>query len=425
MATWKNVPLTPEELPRFIDILIAEMGLAHIMFACMDPEVVAARSRVVNQQLDVLAVARVMELVAGVEGKESLHDPIVQSVVSEIMGSFEKYTDMTNICWPPTFEMVEGHYAGKLRGPTVALREDGTVVTRWWKGLEMHRDPSVGPASIEVRGSYRRDEYWVDGQRHRPWSEGPAIVITDDIEGKQRREVAYWFGGQRHRPHTEGPALVTSHYGDNFNLSGEEYFEHGKLHRPSHLGPAVTHWDSSGRKSLEEFLEEGELHRDPKEGPASFMIRDPVTFKEACDDVTIIRYCVRGQSHRDEEDGPAFLLRDNGTGVLLRELYDRQDRGYRIGGPAVVERNTEGKVVFEAWCDGSGWFSRDPREGPAVVTHDTETGVTTEEFMQAGEKPGSDSMPAVIKRDQSGKAIEALCWNGSELVPFGGRNAHV
>lgn len=276
----------------------------------------------------------------------------------------------------------------------------------------------MGPPASRCVASYRREEYWVEGKRHRPWSDGPAIVITDDIEGKSHCVEAYWFKGLRHRPHTEGPARIVSHYTDNTNLSGEEYYEHGKRHRPSHIGPASTDWDITGRTTLKEFFEDGELHRDPKEGPASFVIRDPVTRKGAEDNVTITQYFVRGQSHRDEEDGPAFTVQDNVTGVLLRELYDRHGRGFRVGGPAVVERITDGKVVFEAWCDGSGWFSRDPKEGPAIVTHDTDTGVTTEEFMLEGEKPRSDFMPAVIKRDQSGNVIEELSWDREEFRPF-------
>lgn len=416
MSALKNVPLSANELPKFVDLLIAEMGLAHILFSCMDPDVVTARSRIVNQQLDVLAIARVLQLVAGVEAKESVHDPAVQTVVAEIMGNFEKHTDMGNVRWPPAFEMVEGHYTGKLRGPTVAVREDGTVVTRWWKGLELHRDPSDGPASIEVRGRYRREEYWVEGKRHRPWANGPAIVITDDIEGMQRREEAWWFEGQRHRPHTEGPALTTTHYGDNFNLSGEEYFEHGRCHRPSDLGPAATHWDRTGRKTLEQFMEGGELHRDPKEGPAEFYIRNPSTLKGAEDDVSVTCYCVRGETHRDEEDGPAFTVQDNVTGVLLRELYDRHGRGYRKHGPTIIERSSNGQILFQAWCRELG-FSQDPSKGPATIGYDPETGVTTELFIVDGE-PVKPPLPAMIRRDGEGNSIEQSVWEGGEYRPL-------
>lgn len=415
MARLKNVPLADDELPKFVDLLIAEKGVAHILFASIDPALVDARSQIINHQLDILATARLLELVAVIEGKPSIHDPIVQTVAGEIMSQFEKTVDMDNIKWPAPFEMVERYYSGKLRGPTIATKEDGTIVTCWWKGFELHRDPVDGPARIETRASYRREEYWVDGKRHRPWADGPAIVITDVVEGMQRREEAWWFEGERHRPHEEGPALITTHYGDNANLAGEEYFEHGKCHRPSNLGPAVTHWDRAGRKTLEQFMEEGELHRDPKEGPAEFYIRAPSTFKGAEDDVTVTRYCVRGETHRDEGDGPALMVQDNVTGILLREDYDRNGKGFRKDGPAITERSREGRILFQAWCNQMG-FSRDPSIGPATNNLDPETGITTELYIVDGE-PVSPPLPALVRRDVGGKIIEQSVWDGENYRP--------
>ncbi len=413
MSRLKNVPLTAEELPKFVDLLIAEMGIAHILFASIDPTLVDARSRIINRQLDILATARLLELVAVIEGKQSIHDPVVQTVAGEIMSYFEKTANMADIHWSTPFEMIEQHYAGKLRGPTIVTREDGATVTRWWKGFDLHREPTEGPACIIERGSYRREEYWMDGKRHRSPQHGPAIMLTDLLEtGELRREEAWWFEDQRHRPHEDGPALLTTHYGDNHNLRGEEYFEHGKEHRPANIGPAVTHWDQSGRKVMERFMEFGEPHRDPNSGPALFMIRDPVTFTGAEDNVTVVRYCLRGETHRDEADGPAVAVRDNGSGTLLQEQYDWHGMGHRKSGPAVIERNSAGQVIFEAWCDGSGWFSRDPSEGPAVITHDPETGTTTEEYMFEGQVPTGTSPPAMIKRDRHGNVIEQSTWDG-------------
>ncbi len=418
IARLKNVPLADDELPRFVDLLIAEMGLAHILFASIDPALVDARSQIINRQLDILATARLLDLVAVIEGKQSIYDPVVQAVTGEIMSAFEQTADTSNICWPETSEMMDAHYTGKLRGPTVTTKEDGTTVTCWWKCFDLHRDPADGPARIETRGSYRREEYWYEGKRHRPWQDGPADIVTEMIEGKHHRVEAYWFEGLRHRPHTEGPARIVAHYNDNTNLSGEEYYEHGKRHRPSDIGPAATDRDMSGRVTLCEFYEEGELHRDPKIGPASMIIRDAITLKGTSDDVTTIRYCVGGDSHRDEEDGPAVKVFDNRTGLVLQESYDCHGKGRRKNGPAILERNAAEQVVFAAWCDGSGWFSRDPSEGPAVIRQDPETGITTEEFMFGGQIVSGHSPPAMIKRDRDGNIIEQFSWDGIDYCPL-------
>jgi hypothetical protein len=319
--------------------------------------------------------------------------------------------------WPDLLEVFESHYGGKVRGPTIAMRDDGTVVTRWWKGLDFHRDPGGGPANIEEKGACRIEEYWVDGKLHRPWEQGPAEIIVEEIDGKMRRVEAYWFEGRRHRPYSEGPALIVSHYGDNHNLSGEEYFEHGQVHRPSHVGPAVTQWDSSGRKVLQEFREHGELHRDPAEGPASFLIRDAVTLKGCSDDVTAIQYSVRGKNHRDENDGPAFISRDNRTGTIVAEQYYRDGRIFRTNGPAIVDRDLRGIILYEAWCDGKDGFNRDPRLGPAVFMRDVITGVTTEEYWVDGDYRRGVQGPSRVKRDACGRIFAEDDWGRDGFVP--------
>lgn len=83
-------------------------------------------------------------------------------------------------------------------------------------------------------------------------------------------------------------------------------------------------------------------------------------------------------------------------------------------GPAVIERSKDGKVIYETWCDGSGWFSRHPGEGPAIITRARETGITTEEFMLDGEYV-APPLAALIRRDANGQIIEQEFWNGDAL----------
>ena len=444
-SVMKNVPLTDEERERVAGLVLRCMDLTKLHeVSALDREGVTELARWADAHLDILASMRVMSFVAGVEGKD-LGDPRALEVTGAILDKFRRELgEKAGVRWPNLLEMVESHYAGKVRGPTVAVREDGTVVTRWWRGLDFHRDPKEGPASIEERGARRVEEYWVEGRRHRPPEDGPAELITDAIEGKSGRRVeVYWLEGKRHRPHAAGPALILTHYKDNFDLSGEEYFEHGKEHRPARLGPAVTNWDSAGRTVLELFMEEGRLHRDPKEGPASFVIRDAITVKGTSDNLTMTRYCVHGQNHRDEGDGPALLSRDNVSGVAVFEEYWRHGVQHRDGGPAAIDRAPDGGVIGESWfrdgklhrapgegpaavCRGGGfvfeqWFvdgrlHRDPAEGPAVATHDSVAGTVREEFWVEGARYPAQG-PASVKRDRDGKVIEELFWDGEQLGP--------
>jgi hypothetical protein len=378
----------------------------------------AALNREINRHLDATVEVWIMDAVAALEGKKSeLNDPGVQAVMREISGKvaadqagsrYLRWPDLSDLA-----ELLKQHYAGRARGPTVAVGPDGTVFTRWWLGIiDFHRDPKEGPANIEEKGERRREEYW--------------------------------FNGKLHRPHADGPAVIYTHYKD-FDLSGEEYFEHGRLHRPAHSGPAVTHRDRTGRIVLELYFENQELHRDPKQGPAWFEIRDAATMKGTPDNTTLVQYCVHGQGHRDEDDGPAVFTRDNKTAVLLTEWYYRNGVFHRDRGPAQIERKEDGTPFLEGWMrngerhrpahegpafairQGNGisideWWvmgkrHRDPKDGPALIQRDAATGEVQEEFWIDGNyRPASDG-PAWITRDQDGKVIEQRFWDGERLCP--------
>jgi hypothetical protein len=407
MAVLKNVPLSDEERVKTAEDVLAELNLMQFhQLPALEREALAARSRIINTHLDTIAIARVLTLVMGIEGTDSPHDPVVQAITREIAAKFEPaLSDKPNVRWPAPAALVWAHYAGKARGPTMGRRADGTVCTRWWLGLEFHRDPSEGPANIEVRGERRLEEFW--------------------------------FNGQRHRPHADGPAVAYTHY-ENFDLSGEEYVEHGKWHRPSHLGPAVTHWDRSGAPVMVIYFENGDYHRDPKAGPAWWHIRDVRTNKEASGSLMEMRYCVRGQLHRDETDGPAVIVIDNVTGVIVEEQYWRDGLRHRDGGPAIIERAPNGVITYEAYWLGTGkgcairrydasggllmeeWFGpdglrRDASEGPGSIGHDGARGRTREDYYIDDTWRPAPLGPASVTRDRKGKLLWEEFWDGEQM----------
>jgi hypothetical protein len=277
----------------------------------------------------------------------------------------------------------------------------------------LHREEEDGPAVIACNietGVIVDEQYWRHGKRHREG--GPARIRRDET-GKVIFE-GWYRDGQLHRDHNEGPALVDEAF-DGLGIHCEEYHENGKWHRPSEIGPAILNTDPAGEVLREFYVEHGQLHRDPKKGPAWFEIRDARTVKGSPDDTTTIKYAVNGQTHRNEEDGPAITTRHNPTGVLLCEYYDRDGRSCRLRGPAIIERDTTGAVIFEAWCRADG-FHRDPKEGPAVITHDRKSGITTEEFFVGGEKLMDASIaPSLVKRDASGAIVDEQFWDGQNM----------
>jgi hypothetical protein len=83
-------------------------------------------------------------------------------------------------------------------------------------------------------------EYWENGERHRPYELGPARIEPDGTQ-------EYWEKGELHRPHQLGPALIMS-YGSQC------YYEHGKLHHPHELGPVII-----GPNGTQEYYEHRNL----------------------------------------------------------------------------------------------------------------------------------------------------------------------
>lgn len=69
---------------------------------------------------------------------------------------------------------------------------------------------------------YHKDE---NGEFHRPWQEGPAVVWSDG-------SYLYHEHGKPHRPWQEGPALYNSE--ENTYC----YYTEGRIHRPVGDGPA-------------------------------------------------------------------------------------------------------------------------------------------------------------------------------------------
>jgi hypothetical protein len=443
MAVLKNVPLSPEELDEAAGLLFTQMDWAQV-HDLTGLDGLAARGWAVNGHLDMIAVARLKGIITCIEGKNDIDDAVVTAVALEIVSKLDAALANTQcVHWPNLAVLAMTHYAGKPRGPTVGAREDGTVCTRWWLGVEFHRDAKEGPANIEEKGSLRIEEYWVKGQLHRPPADGPAIVVTDDGNDGNcpLRVEEYWVEGQLHRLHQDGPAMFYTHY-KKFDLSGEEYFEHGKWHRPSELGPAVTHWDRNGEPQMAIYYEDGVHHRDPSVGPAWWQIRDSRTDRTGERPCTEIRYCVRGQPHRDERDGPAWIKRDNETGVLTTEEYWRDGYLYREHGPAIIHRSPEGAVFYEAYWRGRNY--RDASEGPGTIVYGEKgrveakewfgkdgrhrnaaegtgrisylpNGWVQEEFYIDGEYRPAALGPASVTRDKAGNVVWEEFWDGKRM----------
>jgi hypothetical protein len=405
MSTLKNVPLSAGQRDSFVK-LITEPGWPY--GDVNDP---AQRMAAISAQLDLLAAARLMEIISGIEGNTGTEDAVVNATVDHIVREVEARQASTALRhWPDLMALVTMHYAGKVRGPTVGVCKDGTICTRYWKGLLMHRDPREGPANVEVLGDRRLEEYFVDGEAH--------------------------------RPHEDGPAKIYTHYRD-FDLSGEEYWEHGKLHRPAELGPAVAHRDLKGEPVMRLYFENGESHRDPSQGPAWWEIHDARTDRDALRPFVEERYCVRGQAHRDEKDGPACVETDVATGVITREEYRRDGRAYSESGPSIVDRRPDGTLYFESYCHDERF--RDTREGPSTINYDAEGRVLGESWLDpdgrhrdAAKGPGyvrydrsngrrheefyvGDALrqaalgPAIVMRDRDGNVLWQEFWDGERM----------
>ncbi|MBL4898441.1 MAG: hypothetical protein JKX76_02210 [Colwellia sp.] len=112
-----------------------------------------------------------------------------------------------------------------------------------------HRIWLEGPAIICENGRY---EYWFNGKLHRPSVEGPALINMNQLlalqtvafttRGRNGLQAVsgsakivgdrhYYFNGELHRHWSEGPAVIR---GDTYRA----YHFHNKLHRPIDDGPA-------------------------------------------------------------------------------------------------------------------------------------------------------------------------------------------
>lgn len=76
-------------------------------------------------------------------------------------------------------------------GRCVRKLPDGAVVTMWFKGEKLHRDPKEGPAWHRVGPSDERSEYLVAGIFHRAIEDGPAVIETSP---ESKREE-FWVDG--------------------------------------------------------------------------------------------------------------------------------------------------------------------------------------------------------------------------------------
>ncbi len=82
-------------------------------------------------------------------------------------------------------------------GPAVVDYRYAGVVERYYKRGVLHRigGPAVYYVSPTFRSMERTEEYWVGGVKHRPMSEGPAIVDADDDK------YEFWEHGVQVFPH--------------------------------------------------------------------------------------------------------------------------------------------------------------------------------------------------------------------------------
>lgn len=249
----------------------------------------------------------------------------------------------------------------------------GLAVTEYWKDGQSHRPVSEGPAycAKDHDGQVMGEIYGEDGEMHRDPKQGPARYFKDHL-GEERE---YAVNGKRHRDAADGPAFIFT-YADGTPVRGEEYYKDGKWHRPASEGPAILQTDPSGKRLFEIYVEDGEPHRDPATGPAWY---------SAENGVEDIRYQVRSVFHRDERDGPARIHIDEATGTVLLAEYSYEGRSHRTNGPARIERNAGGVVIFECWFR-DGEFDRDPADGPAFIMRDDDGAIVEQAYWVRGER---------------------------------------
>ena len=329
------------------------------------------------------------------------------------------------------------------QGPARYFKDDRGEEWEYAVRGKRHRDSADDPALIYAYADgkpVRGESYYSDDQRHRPASEGPALRWFD-AEGKCVREL-YAENGVRHRDPKQGPAWS----GLEDGLEKSEYQVNGQFHRDEVDGPAIIYRDTAtGTVVLEEFYRDGKLHRT--NGPARIE-RD-----KARDIVVSEEYHVNGIMQRDEVAGPSFITRDPATGTVLTECYYRNGELHRTHGPASLAFNEAGRITVEYWYV-NGKPHRDPKEGPAEYqllatyhetfkpvtdangeTHDelvecraewTEASSTQFYFHGELHRDPKDG-PAVIEHDSAGRIVREEYWvDGVEIetpVPTAGNRA--
>ena len=257
-------------------------------------------------------------------------------------------------------------------GPAVHLSEPRGDRFEYWVDGNLDRNWREGPAVIDTnladRGIYH-EAYWTRGQQHRPSAEGPAVYEIDG-ENRERcyaymengREVAgpggwmvryydkeadtfceaYLQDGELHRDWREGPAVIAR------SASGQyverKYFDGGKLHRPVNDGPAIE-GESKDGIVVRVYSENDLRHRPWQDGPAEWVELGNGGYWET--------YMERGEEHRPADQGPAHTYCDRQSGALITR-YAEHGRKHRdpSAGPAVSECWGGGTAHEEFWLNG-------------------------------------------------------------------------
>jgi hypothetical protein len=347
-AQHKNVILEEVFHAAHADQLLARMSFTEAyQVGWVNDSGLGIALRAVNAHLDTFMMARLFLFIAEIEGRK-VDSPEVAEIVARIVTRIEGAAERC-IVWPDLLAILHEHYGDRPFGPVVDRYADGTVITTYYQSGKLHRDPREGPA-------------W-----HRKGAEGEACE--------------YVVRGKLHRDHRDGPA-TTNCMLDGKPAHGEEYWKHGERHRPSTEGPAVLQVDPSGKVLFEIYIEEGKPHRDPAQGPAWFGIRDGlirlefsvhglthraeqdgpavIETSEATGVVVLEQYYRDGQLHRDH--GPAWIDRDPETGTVVSEVWVKNGDYHRDDGPALIGRNADGEVTTEDYWQHGEFIESRSRE---------------------------------------------------------------
>lgn len=146
-------------------------------------------------------------------------------------GTIEKYENGKLHCWDgPAIKRPSGELEYWFHGVPHRLNGPAQIFPyreAWYFHGKLHC--FCGPALVlKHNGVIYRQEWWVDGDRHRDPSLGPAVIDTSG-------QTEYYWRGELHNP-----------YGPAYYIPGErtEWMLHGKRHRES--GPALETFDLDG-----------------------------------------------------------------------------------------------------------------------------------------------------------------------------------